>query len=315
MEHADQPLAPTVVTNLYAVTGITVLAGIEDYTEGIYHGDPSVDFARAKRNQHEYLLDEVKAKQGFRLLEVGCGLGTLLEAARERGARAVGITISPQQHKTCREKGLDVYSANYRHLPAAWRGQFDGIIANGSLEHFCQPEDALVGKQEAIYTEMFRIFANLLDPHSPYQTLVTTAIHFRGSPIAARKFLTHPLRQLFDHEGMYASILHRGYGGYYPAPGQLQRCAVGSFRLLKERDGTEDYRITSEYWCTRYRQSLIGNQRFQLELIRHFLKHPLHTTWVVLSFIGLKAWAWQFRGLCSPARLCRHTWQRVSRSL
>jgi cyclopropane fatty-acyl-phospholipid synthase-like methyltransferase len=301
---------PSTVTHLYETASVTTFLGIEDYTEGIYEY-PSQEYKTAKKNQHTYLLDEINAREGFRLLDVGCGLGTLLETARERGVQGKGITISEYQYTVCKAKGLDVYLHDYRKLPPEWNHTFDGIIANGSLEHFCQPEDAENALQNIIYCRMFRIFSELLDPHSQHQKLATTAIHFSQSHIPPKKFVRNPLLQIYDPVGFNASILHRGYGGYYPIQGQLEFCAREYFELEKEIDGTEDYRITSEYWCKQLTHALFHNRRFARTLAGFFKKRPLHTLYVLASFVGIEAWPWQFRGKNPPARLYRQTWRRA----
>lgn len=300
---------PRNVANLYELTNISPLAGIEDYTEGIYNGDPSIPHEVAQKNQHNYLLDKIEAKKDFRLLDVGCGLGTLLETARERGVIGTGITISKGQVERCKDKGLDVYLFNYRNLPPEWNERFDGIIANGSLEHFCQPEDAMAGKQNEIYREMFEIFARLLNPNSP-QKVATTAAHFRDKHIEPRKLLKNPFLQIFDKEGFHSSILHRGYGGYYPIKGQLEKCAENYFSLIKEVDGTEDYRITSEHWTKEYNRAFFTNFKLMRGLLKHFFKKPVHTFWAASSYIGFQSWAWQFRGENSPVILYRQTWRK-----
>lgn len=306
----ERMIAPKNVVNLYDITSITPIAGIQDYTEGVYNGDLSTPYEVAQKNQHNYLLDEIGASENFRLLDVGCGLGTLLETARERGVIGTGITISESQTRMCREKGLDVHLFNYRTLPPKWEGKFDGIIANGSLEHFCQPEEAINGRQNEIYGEMFGIFAGLLDQKSDSQRVATTAIHFRDGPINPRKLLMHPFLQIFDTEGFHASVLHRGYGGYYPIHGQLEECAANTFELINEIDGTEDYRITSEHWRRECKKALFSNPKFMKEMLTHFLKRPAHTFWTASSYVGFQSWPWQFRGKHPRTVLYRHTWQR-----
>lgn len=303
-------IAPKNVVNLYDITGVTPLAGISDYTDGIYNGNPHLDHDVAQKNQHNYLLDEIGANEGFRLLDVGCGLGTLLETARERGIAGVGITISKDQVRRCKSKGLDVHLINYKNIPEEWNGMFDGIIANGSLEHFCQPEDAMNGEQDKIYKNMFIIFSNLLDNNSFSQRVATTAIHFRAEHMDPRKLLMNPLLQLLDREGFHASILYRGYGGYYPRENQLEKSANDHFILVKKVDGTEDYHITSEHWCKEYRKALFTNPAFIRALSGHLLKHPMHTIWIAASYVGPQSWAWQFRGDISRAVLYRHTWEK-----
>lgn len=302
-------IAQRKVIHLYEVTSVTPLIGIEDYTEGIYNEDPSTPHETAQKNQHNYLLDELGAKEGFRLLDVGCGLGTLLETARERGVIGTGITISETQAARCEQKGLDVHLFNYKALLPEWRERFDGIIVNGSLEHFCQPEDALQDKQNEIYREMFQIFKWLLDPKSPYQKVVTTTIHFRGKCLNPRKLLRNPFLQYFNDEAFHFSILHRGYGGYYPMKGQLEKCAEDYFTLINEVDGTEDYLFTSEYWVGALKDALRSNPQFRKELFKHFLRKPIYTFWAILSRLGAESWPWQFRGLNPPTILYRQTWK------
>lgn len=304
-------IAPKNVVNMYTIAGISRRAGIEDYTDGIYNGDASTPYEIAQRRQHDFLLDEVGVREGFTLLDVGCGLGTLLERARERGAIGMGITISEDQGRICKEKGLNVHLLNYRNIPKGLNGMFDGIVANGSLEHFCQPKEAMRGEQDKVYQEMFEIFSDLLDPQSESQRVATTAIHFSNGHLGPRRALRNPLLQLFNDEGFHFSLVHRGYGGYYPVHGQLERCAGGKFDLMKEIDGTEDYRLTSEQWCAKFKTALHENKEFRRELFGHFAKRPLHTLSVVASMLGPEAWPWQFRGENPPTRLYRHTWQKV----
>ena len=306
----DFQIAPKNVVNLYDIAGITTIAGISDYTEGIYNGNPSTDYNIAKKNQHNYLLDEIDAKERFKLLDVGCGLGTLLETARERGVIGTGITISEDQFKRCKNKGLDVHLLNYKNLPLHFNGRFDGIIANGSLEHFCQPEEALQGNQNYVYKHMFKIFYNLLNPNSPSQKLATTAIHFNGNHINPKKLLRNPFLN-FDEKHFYFSILHKSMGGYYPIKDQLKKCASDSFYLIKEVNGTNDYYLTSEYWTSQFKKALFTID-FRKELWHHFKKRPIHSIWTFLNFIGIEAWPWQFRSENPPTRLYRHTWKRNS---
>lgn len=303
-----EKIAPRNVADLYDVTNVTPCAGIEDYTDGIYKGDSSLPHNLAQKVQHNYLLDEIKAKEGFKLLEVGCGLGTLLQRAKERKVHGIGITISDEQVQRCRDKGLEVYLLNYIDLPSEWNGKFDGIIANGSLEHFCQPEDVLHGNQNKIYANMFSIFARLIDSNSDSQRVATTSIHFRGNHLHPQKLLKNPFLQLFDAEGFHSSVLYRGYGGYYPVRGQLRESAKDYFSLLKEVDGTEDYRITSEHWTKKYNKALFTNPRFIRELFKYFLRNPIHTFWASSSFIVFRSWLWQFRKKNPRTVLYRHTW-------
>ncbi len=300
-----------IVRRCYHITGVSVFAGVEDYTEGIYGGDAKADYRQAQRRQHGYLLDELGAGPGFRLLEIGCGLGTLMLAAEDRGCEVTGVTISEDQAAVCRSRGLRVLLSDYRALPNQWEGAFDGIILNGALEHFCQPADAIERRQDSIYRAMFDILARLLDPSSPSRRVVTTALHFRGDPIAPAKLLRSPLLQIFDRQAFHFAILHRGYGGYYPVPGQLERCAQEHFRLVREVDGTEDYGFTADHWLRMFLRALGSRPRFGAALARYLAHHPVHACWFIASFLGPASQLWQFRGDPTPVQHFRHTWQAV----
>ena len=88
----------------------------------------------------------------------------------------MGITISEEQVARCRRQRLDVQLLNYRNLPPDWHGTFDGLVANGSLEHFVSVEDAAAGRDGQLYAELFAICRRLV---SAGCRLATTAIHFR----------------------------------------------------------------------------------------------------------------------------------------
>jgi len=53
--------------------------------------------ADAQRNKIAVLLDRLELREGDRLLEIGCGWGSLAIDAARRGAHVVGLTLSTQQ--------------------------------------------------------------------------------------------------------------------------------------------------------------------------------------------------------------------------
>jgi len=92
----------------------------------------------AQRAKYAAICDGIGLRQGDSVLEIGCGWGGFAEyAARERGARVTGLTISRAQHDFAAERmqrlGLndrvDIVMRDYRDE----RGQFDGIA---SIEMF-----------------------------------------------------------------------------------------------------------------------------------------------------------------------------------
>lgn len=57
------------------------------------------DLARAQLRKYASMVDQMEVKSGDHVLEIGCGWGGFAEyAAKERGLRVTGLTISQEQH-------------------------------------------------------------------------------------------------------------------------------------------------------------------------------------------------------------------------
>jgi cyclopropane fatty-acyl-phospholipid synthase-like methyltransferase len=236
-----------------------------------------------------------------------------LRLARQRGARAVGVNVSPEQVKYCHDNGLQVYCCSYRDLLEAteWHGQFDGVIANGSLEHWVQPEDVLAGEMNAIYRESFAIAHRVLDPTANETRYVTTAIHVQRevepSDLLLPWFLHPP-----GSDRRHFSLLHHWMGGYYPVAGQLDQCARPRFSLVAETDGTLGYKIANDYRMARLLRGLYTNPKLVWRIARCLLRHPLVTSTMIECYFLERSWDWQFQGEVPPMKLLRHTWRRNS---
>jgi cyclopropane fatty-acyl-phospholipid synthase-like methyltransferase len=283
--------------------------GLVDYTEGLYCGDESVPYDVAQARQINYVLDEVHCGPGTRLIEIGCGNGSLLAHARQRGAEAVGITICPEQVTFCERLGLDVRLLDYCKLDDDWFGRFDAVVANGPVEHFVHPEQAAAGQADAIYRRMFELFHRLIDPASPIRRAINTTIHFVRTPDPG-DLLKNPWRFRWFSDEFHWSLLHRCFGGWYPVAGQLERCAVGLFQLVHTTDGTHDYHLTSEEWLRRCQQAFTSRKVWSIarDSLPFVARHPIQATHMLLCMLWSQSWNWQFRTANPPTRLLRQTW-------
>lgn len=300
----------TVVTCYSAVDRFFPACGLFDLTEGIYYGNPETPFEQAQANQHDYLLDQVQCKPGRRFLDIGCGYGTLLERIRQRDATGIGITISPEQAKHCRRKKLDVHVLDYRAISSEWDRTFDGVIANGSMEHFVRPADVVAGRADEVYRHLFVTVHRLIDPNSAVRRFVTTTIHFVRKPADPLDLLRNPFAFRWGSDNFHWAVLEQGWGGYYPELGQLRRCAEGYFDLIGEVDGTEDYHLTSEEWLRRVRQALRSPQVMKIAFRSSpvLVRSPKQFLTLLLSLLLSESWNWQFRPPNAPTRLLRQTW-------
>jgi cyclopropane-fatty-acyl-phospholipid synthase len=94
----------------------------------------------AQRAKLDYVLDKVRLRAGQTFLDIGCGWGSLVIRAAERGAQALGITLSRRQHEEAQRRiaaaGVGdrarVELRDYRDLGTQ---QFDAIASIGMVEH------------------------------------------------------------------------------------------------------------------------------------------------------------------------------------
>ncbi|MEN3315850.1 MAG: cyclopropane-fatty-acyl-phospholipid synthase [Acidimicrobiaceae bacterium] len=116
----------------------------------------------AQASKHDLICRKLGLAPGMRLLDVGCGWGTMaVHAATHYGVDAVGVSISPSQVELARRRvadaGLDgrveIRLQDYREL--AGEGQrFHGVSSIGMFEH--------VGRTRM--TEYFKVLTDLLEP-------------------------------------------------------------------------------------------------------------------------------------------------------
>jgi cyclopropane fatty-acyl-phospholipid synthase-like methyltransferase len=311
------PTAAAVVA-CYDVLDLCRACGIQDFTDGKYVDDRNdrAAYVAAQGRQADYLLDQIGCGPGSRILDIGCGYGRILEAAAARRALATGITISPPQVSANRARGLDVRFCNYRNLfhaetfPAGkeWEHAFDGLVANGSLEHFVQADEAAAGKADERYEEFFEICRRLVVVGG---RLATTAIHWRYiGQMHPTSMAGNPDRWPHGSLNYHLCSLHRSFGGWYPSPGQLQRCAAGKFRLIAAEDGTHDYWLTSEYWVRQIRRSLLTSPRCWASAVRLMSRIPRASANMLRCLLIDQSWNYQFRDP-APTQLWRHTWEAI----
>ncbi len=105
-----------------------------EYYEARYQAAPG-----AMRDYHEY-LKLVGAQPEEKLLDIACGEGFLLEAARRVGLHPFGVEISPTALQLARRRapGVPLVQSAGEALPFTDRF-FDRITCLGSLEHFVDP--------------------------------------------------------------------------------------------------------------------------------------------------------------------------------
>ncbi|WP_156726957.1 SAM-dependent methyltransferase [Streptomyces apocyni] len=122
--------------------------------------DPAATLEEAQRDKLELVSQKLGLRPGMRLLDVGCGWGSMaIHAAREHGVQVVGITLSAEQAAYARKRvagegltdRIEIRVQDYRDVTD---GPYDAISSIGMAEH--------VGSER--YAEYARDLLALLKP-------------------------------------------------------------------------------------------------------------------------------------------------------
>ncbi len=77
------------------------------------------------------IVELLNPKKGERVLDVGCGDGTLAVEIQKSGAKVVGIDLSSQMVEACRAKGIEAVVCSATNI--AFVNEFDAVFSNAAL--------------------------------------------------------------------------------------------------------------------------------------------------------------------------------------
>lgn len=183
----------------------------------------------AQANKLRLILDKLDLQPGQRLLDIGCGWGSMVITAARRGIKALGVTLSKEQAAYANEwiarEGLqdlaEVRVQDYREVP---EHDFDGICSIGMMEHVG------VKNYQSYFEEMFR----LLKPMGRLLNHQITISHDKphGKP-GTDEFLD---RYIFPD-------------GDLGAPGFIESCIHDAgFNVVHQENLRQHYALTLHHW-------------------------------------------------------------------
>ena len=114
---------------------------VEDYDS--YYGEENLavpDFIN--RRYDEIIAGFGSYKQSGRLLDVGCGAGAFMQAARRAGWEAAGVEVSATAAEHNRAEGFEVFNGELEEARYT-EGRFDVVVLSEVLEHVAEPRAML----------------------------------------------------------------------------------------------------------------------------------------------------------------------------
>jgi len=173
-------------------------------------GDDSATLEAAQAAKHELVCRKLglHARPAMRLLDIGCGWGSMaIHAAERYGALVVGVTISEEQHELAqlrvKEAGLEdrveIRLQDYRDVSGE---TFDAISSIGMFEH--------VGRERS--ARYFKALYSLLRPTGRVLNHAISSVG--GSRLGARSFVgryVFPDGELIDVADVCAAMEQAGF--------------------------------------------------------------------------------------------------------
>lgn len=232
-----------------------------DFSGAKFDGDFSMSLEEAQEKKHVFIADSLNIDRGSKVMDMACGWGPFIKyVSRERGARAMGLTLSQGQAEACQKNGMNVVVKDCRTVKPADFGVFDAISCIGGLEHFCSIEEWRAGKQEEIYRNFFRSLSHLLPSkgrcYIQTMTFGKNMIEYEDVDINAPKG---------SAAHVMALMIKEFPGSWLPyGPEMVIRNAEPHFKLISQSSGRLDYIETIGRWRKKFRK--FGFRKYGLYL-------------------------------------------------
>ncbi len=94
------------------------------------------------------VFDLLDPQPGERVLDLGCGDGTLTAEIVARGATVVGVDASPAMVAAARAKGIDARLGDAAGL--GFEAEFDAVFSNAALHWMLDPDPVIAGVHAAL---------------------------------------------------------------------------------------------------------------------------------------------------------------------
>ena len=239
-----------------------------DFSGAKYDGDFTITLEEAQKAKHKFIADSLNITKGTKVLDMACGWGPFLNyVTKERGAEAMGVTLSQGQANACVKNGLKVIVKDCRYIKPEDFGQFDAVTCIGGMEHFCSVKEWEEGKQEKVYKDFFTMLGNLLPAGKRFYMQTMT---FSKNMIPLKDFDLKAPRGSAPH--VLALMMKEFPGSWLPYGNEMViRNAEPLFKLVSISSGRLDYIETIGQWRKKLREFNLKKYLLYLSLIPKFL--------------------------------------------
>lgn len=220
------------------------------YSAALWDGASDLEEAQAQKLDRH--LDWAHARRAGRLLDIGCGWGSLLgRLLREAtSCSAVGLTLSEEQARVAKctvGRAAEIRLEGWQdHKPEK---PYNAITCIGALEHFVNP-DSTDRERVGIYSTFFQLCREWTTPASFFS--LQTSAYGQGS------FRKGAIASIFPESDL-------------PRWTQLEAALAGSFRIVRARNDAGDYARTCREWLIRLdRSAEVASRLVGEERVKHY---------------------------------------------
>ncbi len=187
----------------------------------------------AQERKLRFHLDAIRAEQATRVLDIGCGWGSILKrvAGCQGVKHSVGLTLSDDQAAVVERAGhpgVEVRTESWMDYAPDTR--FDGIISIGAFEHFATLDDS-PSERARVYREFFTRCRSWLTDDGALS--LQTIAYANMSRADASTFIQ---QEIFPNAEL-------------PTLAEITTAAEGIFEARSIRNDRLDYARTLEAWA------------------------------------------------------------------
>ncbi len=94
------------------------------------------------------VVDLLDPQKGEKILDIGCGEGTLAVEIERSGAKVIGVDMSAEMIEQCQAKGIEAYVGSVTNLP--YEEAFDSVFSNATLHWVKDAQTAIQNMAKAL---------------------------------------------------------------------------------------------------------------------------------------------------------------------